>query len=93
MKIQLNGYILVPDDRRDAVRAGLIDHIRLTHQEPGCISFEVTENSDIPGRFDVAEVFTDQASFDVHQARTKASVWADITAGIPRDYDITEVPD
>ncbi|MGB0967973.1 MAG: putative quinol monooxygenase [Halocynthiibacter sp.] len=93
MKIQLNGYILVPDDRLDAVRAGLIDHIRLTHQEPGCISFEVTENPDIPGRFDVAEVFTDQASFDAHQARTKASVWAGITAGIPRDYDITEVPD
>ncbi|MGB0900577.1 putative quinol monooxygenase [Halocynthiibacter sp.] len=93
MKIQLNGYILVPDDRLDAVRAGLIDHIRLTHQEPGCISFEVTENPDVPGRFDVAEVFTDQASFDAHQARTKASVWADITAGIPRDYEITEVSD
>lgn len=93
MKIQLNGYILVPDDRLDAVRAGLVDHIRLTHQEPGCISFEVKENPEIPGRFDVDEVFTDQASFDAHQARTKASVWADITAGIPRDYDITEVPD
>ncbi|MBI1492145.1 putative quinol monooxygenase [Halocynthiibacter styelae] len=92
MKIQLNGYILVPDDRLDAVRAGLIDHIRLTHQEPGCISFEVTENPDIPGRFDVAETFTDQAAFDAHQTRTKASPWAEITAGIPRDYEITEVP-
>ena len=92
MKIQLNGYILGPDDRLNAVRAGLIDHIRLTHQEPGCISFDVTENPDIPGRFDVAETFTDQASFDAHQTRTKASPWAEITAGIPRDYEITEVP-
>lgn len=93
MKIQLNGYILVPEDRMDAVRAGLVDHIRLTHAEPGCISFEVIEDPEIPGRFNVAELFTDQTSFDAHQTRTKASVWAEITAGIPREYSITEVPD
>jgi len=91
MKIRLTGYIQVPEDRLSDVRAGLVDHIRLTLQEPGCISFEVTENPDIPGRFDVAETFTDKTAFDVHQARTKASLWAKITAGIPRDYEITEV--
>ncbi len=91
MKIRLTGYIQVPDDRFSDVRAGLADHIRLTRQEPGCISFEVTENPDIPGRFDVAETFADKAAFDAHQTRIKASPWAEITAGIPRDYDITEV--
>lgn len=91
MKIRLTGYIQVPEDRLSDVRAGLVDHIRLTRQEPGCISFEVTENPDILGRFDVAESFTDKTAFDAHQARTKASPWAEITAGIPREYKITEV--
>lgn len=93
MKIRLTGHIQVPPERMDAVRAGLIDHIRLTHAESGCISFEVTEDPHVPGRFNVAEIFTDQVSFDAHQIRTKASTWAEITTGIPREYEITERPE
>lgn len=91
MKIQLNGYLDVPQDRWDSVMQALPAHIALTHAEEGCISFEVTPSEDIEYRLMVAELFEDQASFDAHQARTKASPWFEVTAGISREYEITEV--
>ncbi|EEE36956.1 antibiotic biosynthesis monooxygenase domain protein [Rhodobacteraceae bacterium KLH11] len=85
----LKGHIMVPTDRIEAVRAALPEHITLTRAEPGCISFEVTEDTDIPGRFNVSEVFENKAAFEAHQARTKASDWFQVTQGIPREYSIT----
>ena len=89
--IKLTGYIDVPADRLEAVTAALPDHIALTRAEPGCLSFEVTPDPAQHGRFTVAERFTDRAAFDAHQARAGASPWAEITAGIPRHYQVEEV--
>ncbi|WP_109311771.1 putative quinol monooxygenase [Ruegeria sp. AU67] len=91
VKVVLRGHISVPADRVTQVREALPDHIALTRAEPGCITFDVTENADIPGRFNVHEIFENQAAFDAHQARTKASTWFKVTEGIPRDYQITRV--
>lgn len=88
--IVLTGHIDVPEDRITAVRAALPDHIALTRAEPGCLSFNVDEAPDTPGRFHVSERFVDRASFEAHQTRMKTSPWADITAGIPRHYTVTE---
>lgn len=88
-KVYLRGQIQVPPSRIEQVRAALPDHIALTRAEPGCLSFEVVEDADKPGRFLVSEVFVDQDAFDAHQARTKQSSWATVTSGIPRDYAIT----
>ncbi|MBO9444898.1 putative quinol monooxygenase [Ruegeria sp. R14_0] len=88
-KVFLNGYISVPDNRIAQVRAALSDHIALTRAEPGCIAFDVAEDVEVSGRFNVSEVFENQAAFDAHQARTKASAWFKVTEGIPRDYEIT----
>jgi len=44
----------------------------------------------VKGRFLVAETFQDRAAFDAHQTRANASPWAQITAGLPRDYTVTE---
>ncbi|OLP45599.1 putative quinol monooxygenase [Rhizobium oryziradicis] len=87
-KVFLNGHIDVPTDRIASVTAALPVHIALTRAEPGCLSFEVQPCPTIAGRFLVAEVFVNQAAFDAHQARTKASDWFTITVGIPRDYTI-----
>lgn len=89
MTVTLKGFITVPKDRIGAVRTGLAEHIRLTRAEPGCISFDVTENPDVPGRFDVSEAFTDSEAFRAHQARASASDWARISEGLPRDYEVT----
>ena len=86
--VYLEGHIDVPADRLAEVSAALPDHIALTRAEPGCLRFDVTPSPNIPGRFDVSEAFSDQAAFDAHQSRAKSSAWAEITAGIPRDYRI-----
>ena len=86
--VNLDGHIDVPADRLADVTAALPDHIALTRAEPGCLRFDVTANPETPGRFDVSEAFADQAAFEAHQARAKTSVWAEITAGLPRNYRI-----
>ncbi len=89
--IKLTGYIDVPSDRRETVAEALPRHIALTRAEAGCLSFEVTEDAKLSGRYHVAERFVDRAAFDAHQTRTKASVWATVTDGLPRQYQIEDL--
>lgn len=91
--IKLTGYIDIPEDRLEAVKAALPLHIILTREEPGNLTFEVTQHPDMPERFEVSETFEDQAAFEFHQTRTAASEWADITKGIPRHFNIEEIAD
>ena len=72
----------------DLVRRYLPEHLRLTREEPGCISFEVSETDD-PLIWRVEELFADRAAFDFHQQRTRASEWFMATSAIPRHYEIT----
>ncbi len=90
-KIRLTGYMDAPLDKLDAVNAAVVDHIALTRAEGGCISFEVTPCLDVKGRFLVSELFESRDAFDHHQARASQSEWAEITKGMPRTYEITEV--
>ncbi|MDJ0612219.1 MAG: putative quinol monooxygenase [Rhizobiaceae bacterium] len=83
---RLEGFIDVPGHRVDAVRAGLVDHIRLTREEAGCIFFEVTPSKDVPGRFLVSEAFVDEAAFKFHQERSGSSPWARVSEDIPRNF-------
>ncbi|PCI02985.1 MAG: antibiotic biosynthesis monooxygenase [Hyphomicrobiales bacterium] len=87
-RVYLNGHIDVPVDQWHAVVLALPTHIELTREEPGCISFKVTQSTSVECRFLVAEIFEDQAAFEAHQERTKASEWAKITADCPRDFTI-----
>ena len=88
-KVYLQGHITVPEDRLVLVRQALPTHIALTRAEGGCISFDVTEDVECSGRFNVSEVFANQAAFDAHQERAKNSDWFRITQGIPREYSVT----
>ncbi|WP_425439510.1 putative quinol monooxygenase [Puniceibacterium sediminis] len=86
--IHLTGTLTCAPDQQQKVRDALPDHIALTRAEPGCLEFEVVETQ--PGTFAVSELFINQAAFDAHQARTRASAWFGVTNGITRDYKITE---
>ncbi len=88
-EVTLKGTITVPDERLDEIRAALVDHIRLTRAESGCLSFDVTEDPKMSGQFNVAERFVDAEAFKAHQARAGASDWGKISAGLPRDYTVT----
>ena len=89
-KIRLTGYLGIPEERMASVMAALPIHLELTRMEPGCIEFDVSQSATVEGRLLVSELFEDQAAFEAHQRRTAASAWAEITAGIPRHYEITE---
>ncbi|SIO94121.1 putative quinol monooxygenase [Vibrio spartinae] len=87
-KVTLKGFILVPESELESVKNELVNHQRLTLEEPGCISFSVTENLENPLRFDVYEEFTDQGAFEHHQQRVKASYWGKVTVNVERHYEI-----
>lgn len=69
------------------VLAHVDDHIRLSRAEPGCLSFAITRTVD-PMVWQVDESFVDQAAFEAHQARTRASEWYRQTAELPRAFQI-----
>ena len=85
------GYLDVPSDRWDNILEALDIHIDKTRAEAGCLAFNVIPRPEMPFRLLVSELFRDQASFDAHQKRASNSSWAEISAGIPRHYKISEV--
>jgi quinol monooxygenase YgiN len=89
-KIHLNGYIDIPEDKRDIAAPYLAEHIRLTRAEAGCKFFDLPPDPQTPGRYFVRESFKDRAAFEAHQTRNHASVWYVFSAGFPRAYDLTE---
>lgn len=89
-RVALKGFILVPEKDLELVKHELITHKRLTLEEPGCLTFLVTQSPTNPFCFDVYEEFVDKASFKQHQERVQASHWGKVTANIKRQYQIFE---
>lgn len=89
--IRLRGQLICMSEvEAQAVRAHLPEHLALTRAEPGCVTFQVDPTDD-PMVWEVMEAFRDRASFDAHQARTRASDWFAATRGILRDFKMEEV--
>ncbi len=87
--VRLSGQLLcATDDDVALVKAHLPRHIALTRANPTCLSFTVAQTDD-PLIWQVDETFADQAAFDAHQTRTRASDWYRMTAHIPRRYTIS----
>ena len=89
-KVMLQGHIIVPASDIEAIKEELENHRQLTLQEPGCLTFAVTQSDDNPNRFEVYEVFVDRAAFEWHQLRVKNSHWGKVLQNAKRYYDITE---
>ncbi|NET38760.1 MAG: antibiotic biosynthesis monooxygenase [Cyanothece sp. SIO1E1] len=68
------GFIVVPESDLEIVKSELPNHIRLTREESGCISFRVTQSKSDPTRFNVAEEFKSRYAFEQHQLRVKSSI-------------------
>ena len=84
-EVRITGRLICPPDELESVRAGLADHVRLSRAEPGCLAFEITEDTNEPGVFYVAETFRDAAAFEAHRERTAASPWAALSRNVTRD--------
>jgi quinol monooxygenase YgiN len=92
-EITLTGFIEIPAGDRARLLPLLVEHIRLTRAEPGCLAFHVTETEPGSGRFAVAERFRDRATFDAHQARSSASPWGLASRHLKRDYAVGTRPE
>lgn len=91
--IRLKGHLICASAEELAiVQAHVGEHIRLTHLEPGCLSFEVTQTDD-PMIWEVMETFRTRADFDAHQTRTRASAWFQLSQSIARAFRIEEIGD
>lgn len=88
-KVILQGHIIVPDDDLEVVQEELKIHRELTLKEPGCLAFEVFQDTKNQNKFNVYEEFTDQRAFDSHQKRTKNSKWEKVTRNVQRQYQIS----
>jgi quinol monooxygenase YgiN len=87
--VRLSGQLLCATEQDAAlVAAHVPTHIALSRAEAGCLTFAVVPTAD-PLIWQVDESFVDQAAFDAHQTRTRASDWYRLTAHIPRQYTAT----
>lgn len=77
-------------EEADLVRLHLPEHIRLSREEPGCLSFNVEPTED-PLVWRLDESFTDRAAFKAHGERMRSSAWYAVTAGLARNFDVREV--
>lgn len=90
-KIKLTGYILVPKEELEVIKEALEEHILLTQNEKGGMSFDVRQDDINTVKFWVDELFIDQQAFDNHQQRVKNSYWGKVTHNVKRVYKITEM--
>ena len=92
-RVRLTGFLRCRTlEEADRIAPFLAEHIRLTRAEPGCLSFEVHRSAADPACFAVSETYADAAALAAHRARAEVTVWARVTAGIPRDYQVTDLP-
>lgn len=84
--VRLTGTITIPLARQAALVPLLDEHIALTRAEPGCITFEVTQDPDTPEVFHVSELFTDEPAFAAHQANGAARPWGPASADLSRNF-------
>ena len=91
--VRLSGRLICGSEREAAIlREQLLEHVRLSRAEPGCLTFDVS--GDVSGTEDplvwrVEECFRDRAAFEHHQQRTRASPWWSATRSIRREYEVT----
>jgi quinol monooxygenase YgiN len=85
-EIHLTGQLVCKtEDEGLVVAFHLSEHIKLTRNESGCISFVVAPTGD-PLIWSVEERFENQRAFELHQKRVAGSEWGRATVGIERRY-------
>lgn len=90
-RVTLTGRLACASEAEAAIVGQyLVDHIRLTRAESGCVMFEVRATGD-PLVWDVEEIFTSREAFELHHERVRTSEWGRATAAIHRDYSIRDI--
>ena len=69
-----------PEGRQDFIQAALDDARSSLRDEPGCLRFDVLADQQDPGRFQLYEVYLDQAAFDAHLRSPQLALFRQATA-------------
>ena len=64
----------------DFIAAVTLDGIGSTHEEPGCLRFDVYQNIEDPTELYLYEVYVNSAAFDYHVATPHIKQWRDTVA-------------
>ena len=64
----------------DFIAAVTLDGIGSTHEEPGCLRFDVYQNVEDPTELYLYEVYVNSAAFDYHVATPHIKQWRDTVA-------------
>lgn len=89
----LEGYLRCNKTDLPRLLAALAEHIALSRQEPGCVSFDVSQDAQDKLLFHVQEAFHDRKAFDAHQQRVAASHWGNVSKNAERHYQLREQND
>jgi len=85
--VALTGTIIIPTDMQAALIPLLEQHKAFTRQEPGCLKFDVTQDTDDSTLFHVDELFEDEAAFAHHQSEGAARPWGAASKNLTRDFN------
>lgn len=89
--VALSGHLTCQDPAQMLMVLDLLPtHVALSRAEPGNLRFDLAQAED-PMRWRLNELFADEAAFDAHQARTRASRWGQDSTGLGRDFTRREV--
>lgn len=86
-KVILKGFIIIPMDNKQEILTAFDEHIKLTKQEVGCITFDITPDNICQDKYWVYEEFVDKAAFKLHQARVRSSDWGKVSVNVQRHYE------
>lgn len=90
-KVIVEGHIRVPLEKLNELRPAIAKHVELSRAEEGNIVFQLEENTEDPGRFDLYEEFVDTAAFEAHKQRTAQSDWAEQGKVVKKNFEVKEV--
>ena len=91
MPVRVTGTLTATGTDIETARRLIPDHVALSRAEAGCLRFNLTEAPDQPGLWRLDELFADRAAFEAHQRRTRASLWGRKSAGMVRDFTVSDI--
>jgi quinol monooxygenase YgiN len=84
--VELTGRITIPAAEQAEMVPLFEEHARLSRAEPGCLRFEIACEACDAEVFSVSELFVDEAAFEAHGERTRASEWGRRSAHLVREF-------
>lgn len=81
----LHVEITIIDEGIDAFEAATLANAKASLQEPGCVRFDVFQDSDVPNRFIIIEQYRDEDAMNSHFESEHYQAWRTATDDLIED--------